>query len=152
MDPLVARCLAGEEDAWEALWKRCAPRVEAALRAQGIRDPEEACQDLFARLWEDREKVLGGFQGRCSMERYLAVIALRRTLRQKPVPGPLPEGLQAPIPAEKPELPELEPREAVLVQLVYIDGLMIKEAAEVLGLTPGHARIVLKRMRDRISL
>lgn len=149
--PLIARCLAGDPAAWDALWKRCAPRILSALRARGISDPEEACQDLFARLWEDRERVLGAYQGRASLERYLAVIALRRAAKQKPGPGPLPEGLEAPVKPEVPALPELDARESLLVQLVYIDGLMIKDAAAVLGLPSGHARVILKRMRERIS-
>lgn len=163
---LVARCLAGEAAAWETLWNDALPCLTAALRACR-RDPseiEELCQDLFARLWEDRRRILGGFEGRSSLARYLAVIVVRDAFRRSPPRAlPFPGSLvdPAPGPEARAEISEgigdlrrvvagLPKREALLVRLVHGEGLEIREAARMLRLDAGHARVILHRARERL--
>lgn len=49
------------------------------------------------------------------------------------------------------ELAELPRRDRALVELVAVDGLAVAEAAAVLGLTPGAARVRLHRSRVRLQ-
>ena len=136
---LVARCLAGDPAAWETLWEACRPYLAAALRswASGRSrrlDPsrvEDLCQDLFVRLWEDRQRVLGEFQGRSSLRHYLAVIAIHRAMRSPPPIASLSADQpdRGPAPGQGLEIQEqgallkesfasLPPRERLLVRLV----------------------------------
>lgn len=48
-------------------------------------------------------------------------------------------------------LAELSRRDRALVELVAVDGLSISEAAVVLGVTPGAARVRLHRSRARLQ-
>lgn len=167
---LVQACLAGDAAAWERLWKRCLPYVAVVLRPWARRrglhesDIDELCQDLFAKLWEERQRILGGFQGRSSLGQYLAVVAVRHAARVRqggaaplpanapdPRPGP-PERLEAAERAAqvREALKELPDRELLLIQLVYADGLAPAVVARMLGLDPGHARVLLHRVREKL--
>ncbi len=169
---LVSRCLTGEAAAWETLWRENLPYVSGALRscrldADGI---EECCQDLFSQLWEDRQRILGAFEGRSSLAHYLAVIAVRDAFRhaRRPAARPISSGLAdtvedpAPGPQDRAEASEqardlrrasegLPKREALLIQLVYGEGLAIQEAARLLKIEAGHARVTLHRARELLK-
>ena len=163
---MVVRCLAGDRNAWEALWRQHRPYVAAALRSwRGGLSPaavEDLCQDLFRQLWRDREGTLKAFRGRSSLGPYLAVIAIRRAMRERKAPPALPGDVQDPDPAADPveaeerttllnqAFAELPSRELVLIQLVYLEGLKPVEAAATLHLDSGHARVLLHRARERI--
>jgi RNA polymerase sigma-70 factor (ECF subfamily) len=166
---LIARCLAGDREAWEGLWRQHAPYVSAALRswaaARGgipAATVEDLCQELFLQLWRDRDSVLRAFRGRSSLGHYLAVIAIRRAMRVRKGDAALPKGLQDPRPvpdsleaeeraaALQQACLELAPRERLLIQLVYIEDLAPSVAAGLLQLDPGHARVLLHRAREHI--
>lgn len=48
-------------------------------------------------------------------------------------------------------LASLPPRDRALMELVAVDGLSVAEAAAVLGVKPGTARVRLHRSRDRVQ-
>lgn len=164
----VALCLAGDAAAWDALWRECLPFLRRLLGARRFRNDEieDLCQDLFVKAWQDRERVLGAFQGRSSLAFYLGVMAVREGLRRRRAARPastLPASLEAPEAPpgdalDKAErrrridaaLGSLPPRDRLLVHLTYLEGLGISEAAAVLKLNPGHAFVLLHRARARL--
>jgi RNA polymerase sigma-70 factor (ECF subfamily) len=167
---LIEACLRGDQEAWRRLWEGQHPHVARVLaschRHKRPHDIEDMCQELFTLLWEDRIRILGGFQGRCSLTSYLGVVAFRRSCRM-PAPkasSPFPPDLQDSAPsvledleqadriqALRKALSELPPRELLLVQLVHLKGLSPARAAGLLRLRPGHARVILHRARERLG-
>ncbi len=167
---LIEACLRGDQEAWRRLWEEQRPHVARILAAchrhKRPVDIEDLCQELFTLLWEDRGRILGNFQGRCSLASYLGVVAVRRASRlpaSRPS-SPFPPDLQDSAPsilesldqaeriqAVRQTLSELAPRELLLVQLVHLKGLSPGRAAGLLKLRPGHARVILHRARERLG-
>jgi RNA polymerase sigma-70 factor (ECF subfamily) len=166
---LVSRCLAGKAEAWDALCKDTRPYLKRVLGAYrfGPDEAEDICQDLFARVWEDRQRVLGAFEGRSPLRTYLAVIAVRQALRKRSQAPPAPEPLEeaaSPGPAPEAALREGERnrvlgqalaglcnRERLLIRMVYFEGQPVAEAARLLKLEASHASVLLHRARRSLK-
>ena len=95
-EELVARCLAGEQDAWNDL-VRSYSRYVFAICSQGYRlqgaDAEDAFQDVFTRVFERLDTLRDGSALRpwiAQTARNCAVDALRRSGREVPV-GEVPD-------------------------------------------------------------
>lgn len=95
---LVARCRAGDQDAWEALVDRYARYVHAIVaRAYGLdpHDAEDVFQEVFTRVYERLDTLRDGEALRpwiAQTARNCAVDSLRRTGREVPVDD-VPEGV-----------------------------------------------------------
>ena len=100
---LVARCLSGDRQAGEEVYRKFRPLVWAIVTqvlGPGRRDEwEDACQAIFVRLLER----LKSWEQRCRFCHWLAVVAARRVIdfqRQRALlPLPDPDAVPAPCPA-----------------------------------------------------
>ncbi len=68
-EDLVARCVAGERDAWRDLHRSYYPVAAAFLRKLGIREAEaeDACQEVFLQVF----RYLPRFEGRSDLKTWL---------------------------------------------------------------------------------
>ena len=100
---LVVRCLAGDRQASEELYRKFRPLVGAivtrVLPPQRSDEWDDACQAIFVRLLER----LKSWEQRCRFCHWLAVVAARRAIdfqRQRVLlPLPEPDAVPAPCPA-----------------------------------------------------
>ena len=85
---LVARCRAGDQDAWRTLIERHAPLVHGILRGGfrlGSHDAEDAFQEVFARLYVSMDTIRDGAAVRgwiAQVTRNVALDWLRRQTRE----------------------------------------------------------------------
>ena len=162
---------AGEEWGFAALYGEFAPSVLGFLRG---RIPSDA-EDVAATVWLDVARSLGRFEGdEAGFRAWLFTIVRRRLLNELRRrrrdhadvydPVTLPDGPRA-VPTRGAEndpeaivLAEFDAAEAVeligralpelqaeVVLLRVVAGLSVPEIAELLGLTPGHVRVVAHR-------
>jgi DNA-directed RNA polymerase specialized sigma24 family protein len=86
---LVERCLAGDDDAWEQVYRQCHPRllgfIDGMLRRRGA--PADLRDDLAARVWHlvlaDDGARLARFRADrgCRLSTFLSAIASKEILR-----------------------------------------------------------------------
>jgi RNA polymerase sigma-70 factor (ECF subfamily) len=78
-EELAARCLAGDEPAWHALYDRLFPHVERLVHAIGIRDADadDLCQEIFVLV----HRGLGRFRGDARLSTWVYRIATREAIR-----------------------------------------------------------------------
>lgn len=168
----VTRALRGDATAFDRLVEAYAARIHTHLyRLVGNReDAEDLAQETFVRVY----RFLDRFDSRRPLRSWLYAIATRVGLnalrsRRRRLPsargGPdLPET----DPADPREdarrhavlgelegrvsdaLKRLPPRSALLVHLHYREGLNIAEAAEIVGMTEGAAKVALHRARQSL--
>jgi RNA polymerase sigma-70 factor, ECF subfamily len=149
-DPLVRRCTAGDLLAWQDLHRQYYSVVRAFLRRLGVQDREveDACQDVFVRLY----RSLGSFRGDSELKTWIYKLCIteagrmRRRLRAWEGARNLAAG-----DSEEPSVPAPEPTDFMLRQrveaalgrmsagdraafvLYELEGLSGKDIAEVLG-------------------
>ena len=93
-DAGVARCLRGDEQAWELLVDRLWPVVAGTVWKciGGARDAhvvDDVCQDVFVKLCADGYRALRRFDpSRGTLERYVAVMA-RSAFANGTLPSPV---------------------------------------------------------------
>jgi RNA polymerase sigma factor (sigma-70 family) len=140
--------LAADEDAWQEFVDRYSPGIRLAIRAAGHRLPSADQEEIFSavlkRLVDRHSALLRQFRWRCSLDSYLSLIArcevnryCRRRLvdRTHQVAAPL-------VPSEPPTqlireaLSRLSPRDRLLLQAVYLDGLSYAQSAALLRVSP----------------
>jgi RNA polymerase sigma-70 factor (ECF subfamily) len=116
-------------------------------------DPDDLVQDAYARvLVRDPESIedLGPYLRRTIV--HLATDERRRFGRATTAFHRLRsvEPTDDSYPSDLDDLMRLQPRVRALLYLVEIEGAPITEAAELLGMSPGNARVTLGRARRRL--
>jgi RNA polymerase sigma factor (sigma-70 family) len=164
---LVPRALAGDRDAFAAIYDRYADRIHDFCRSM-LRDADEAAdvtQETFVRAWQH----LASLRDPARLRAWLYSIARHETLRRvrrasrlarTPVPElPAPAAEGPPERVEEAELRELvwsaaaglEPRDQVILDLSVRQGLDGTELAEALGVRRDHAYVLVSNVRKRVE-
>ena len=80
-DALVARCIAGERQAWRELHQRYYATVYGFLRRLGVRPPdtEDACQEVFVQVF----RYLATFQHRADLRTWLYKLSISQAARAR---------------------------------------------------------------------
>ncbi len=169
---LVERCRSGDDLAWEVLVRSSQSRVYS-VALHYLRDREEArdiAQDVFVRVYRN----LGSFENRegnflpwiLSLTRNACIDRLRRMKVRPSVPAvPVEEGREIPDERRTPEqiaiavtegrlvrraMAELSDDHREMIQLREIQGLEIRQIAEMLALPIGTVKT--RAMRARLAL
>ena len=138
---------------------------------------DDACQEVYAALLENRGKRLRQFEGRrdCSLATWLRLVVsrlvidfLRKQARHEKYQADREKLDIARLPGSTRERPEeavnaahekafvdqaltrLNDRDKLLVRLLYDDGLPVETVARITGLKPGAIYTRLSRIRDRL--
>ena len=168
-DALARAARAGDRDAFGELYRRHAPAVRTAIR-DNVRDPEDqldVLQETFARALSRLDTLTRPCQFRAwalQIARHAAIDHRRRrqrftfeSLDDQPQPTPAPDP-GPDLVAEMRDLAgrvslglaRLSTRDATAVALASELGFGPTEIGTALGLTPGHAAVVLSRARRRL--
>ena len=165
---LVARCCAGDRNAWRSLYERHAPSVYRFLSALGIRDPEreDACQDVFMAVY----RSLPSFRGESQLSTWIYRIAARTTgkmLEKRRLRNALIGVLTHELPPPPPDpseatarnlmldrmLDRLHPKKRIVLVLFELEGVPVEEIARIVACPTNtvwsrlhHARLDLSRM------
>ncbi len=164
----VRRAVEGDGAAFAEIVRAYSTRIYSHL--YGIvgnrEDAEDLAQEAFVRAY----RALASFDRSRPLRSWLYAIATRVGLnglraRRRRIPAGIGEGEGGPEPADpagdvraavlRGELEErvtallskLPPRSAMLMHLHYREGMTIGEAAEVVGMTEGAAKVALMRAR-----
>lgn len=80
-ETLVARCIAGERQAWRELHQRYYPTVYGFLRRLGVRAPdtEDACQEVFVQVF----RYLATFEHRADLRTWLYKLSISQAARAR---------------------------------------------------------------------
>jgi RNA polymerase sigma-70 factor, ECF subfamily len=160
----LLRAREGDGHALAVLWRAYQAPLLRYLRGRGLEDAE----DTSTQVWIDAARGLGGFEGGGDdFRRWLFTIAHRRAVderrrsaRQKSLPVVAPEaspGADAEFEASDAlgralglvaRLPD-PMREAVLLRVVA--DLSVADTARVMGVRPGHARVLVHRGLRRLE-
>ncbi len=162
---LVLRATRGETDAFDTLVDRYSHRIFAHL-FRLVRNREEA-EDLTQETFLRAYRSLARFDTSRPFKSWVYKIATNaglnalRSRRRRGVSVPLdmhegPASHSADIPRRelRDELAHaiegLAPQPAMLVHLHYHEGMSIREAADVVGMNEGSAKVALHRARKRL--
>src|SRR5262245_23619586 len=168
-ESLIARCVAGERQAWRELHQRYHSTVYGFLRRMGVRPPdtEDACQEVFVQVF----RYLATFQRRADLRTWLYKLclsqaarvrrraavrsALRWLLRQQAVDGVArgPEWTEAD--AAKRVYAALERMKEIhrgVFVLFELEGLSGEEVAAVTGLPSATVRRRLHHARREFEM
>jgi RNA polymerase sigma-70 factor (ECF subfamily) len=175
---LVAGCIAGDAAAWERFAATYRPVVlgiaRRDLRRRGASDAENLAEDVaaevFARLLANGCRALRGFDGRCSLAGWLAVVTSRAGARLLERRGrartPLDAAAEVASTAEPPtelaereerraelrrKLETLAPRDRLALALFYDAGRSYKGVASALGVPLDRVGTLLARARARLA-
>ena len=162
MDRILAKCLQGQEWAWDAFVHRYAPVILAAVRriliARGLtadqQTAEDITQDVFLRLVRDDFHLLRTHDhNRSALTTWLNIIARSSAidfLRRKQLPttpldlaANIASPLQAPDPASATEnLPPglLTARQRLVLHLIFDREMEILQIASLLAISPQTVR------------
>ncbi len=160
---LIGAAAAGDLSAFEALYRRFAPRVYGmCLRLTGQREAAEDCtQESFIAAW----RALGSFERRSRFSTWLQRIAIRVVLSRRrglrfsrevaaPATGlpdlPDPGGAAPPLDLER-AIAALPAGARHVLVLVGIYGYSHAEAADALGVAEGTCKTQLHRARGLLS-
>lgn len=162
---LAAEAAAGHAPAFDELVERYSTRIYAHL-FRLVRNREEAedlTQETFLRAYRslarfDTARPFKSWVYKIATNAGLNAIRARKR-RGVPVPLDAPDALpQAPGETRRRELSdelqtaidELAPEPAALIHLHYHEGMSIREAGGVVGMTEGAAKVALHRARKRL--
>jgi RNA polymerase sigma factor (sigma-70 family) len=172
---LVRRCAAGRKDAWDEFVRRTRSAIlrgaTAALRKFRVTDSESienVHQQVYVELLRDDSKVLRTFRGKCDLEGWVCVIAMRtayHVMRRKAPEAALPQFLPAestPAPGEGAERTEfldrldaafrkMTPEEVRLLRMAFYEKRSYKEIAEALGWPLNSVSPKLIRAKDKLK-
>lgn len=174
---LVERILAGDERAFATLYRAHVDRVFGLLTR--LLGPISEREDLVQQVFVDVYRALPGFRGEAAFSTFLYRIATRAAYdhlsrRQRwRTAAELDESCDElaadePSPAERAQkrrelerafelLARLKPKKRIAFVLVVVEGMSLREAAEVVGATPDavkqrvlHARREIEQMEARL--
>lgn len=169
-DELVARCQAGSEPAFRALYHRAAPRVHAWLsRLLGPRpDVLDVLQDVFVQV----HRSIGAFRGESSFASWLHRVTINvaysylRRAEPRPLPLPDADGASTPRAATVDDearlmarselralyraMDTLPPDQRIAFALYELEGLSLKEMASLTG--AGVPTVAARLRRARIAV
>jgi RNA polymerase sigma-70 factor (ECF subfamily) len=170
---LVARCLSGEDGAWEELVGRYGPKVFAiAFHLTYDRaEAEELTQDCFLKLWENLDRYQPSEASLlawiAALSRNLCIDHYRRRRREKGFRFVTDEAVTSLLPgSDDPQaealrrqrlrmlleaIGDLPDELAEVVQLRDLDGLDYREIADMLGLPDGTVKSRLNRARIELA-
>ena len=153
MDDVVAQCLRGDHDAWQAFVDRYAQVIFTAVRRVLSRHGsskhssriEDVTQEVFLRLVRNDYRLLRAFDpARSTLVTYLTIIAhstaLDTTRRRdlKPIPiDHVPEPIaQTHDPAAPVDIPQgvLSPRQRLVLGMLFDQQMSVSEIADVLNI------------------
>ena len=174
----VAKVLGGDVNAFESLFTQYRGHVTAIVRRHVPGDRvAENVQDTFVRAFQS----LGGWQADAPFGRWLATIAVRtcydfwrRQYRKKEIPlSRLPEAhrewLENSLTGQSRDdwealgrqreareildwaLNRLGPQDRMVLELVHLEGMAVKEAAEMLGWSTVNVKVRAHRARKKIN-
>lgn len=175
---LVERILAGDERAFATLYRAHVDRVYGLLTR--LLGPVPEREDLVQQVFVDVYRALAGFRGEAALATFLYRIATRAAYdhlsrkRRRRTAAELDESCDElaadePSPAERAQrrrelerafelLGRLTPKKRIAFVLVVVEGMSLREAAEVVGATPDavkqrvlHARREIERMEARLQ-
>ncbi len=175
---IIRSCLSGDRSAWDTFVERYAPFIYSAVRkvlrpapgAAGREEADRAFSEVFHELFRNDFQALRAFSGKSKLTTYLYVIAMRKCslLRKEALAetteGPEPDLLEAREPGPqdaaqqeerrrllRTEMEKLPRRDQEALNMFYFQGLTYAEIGSVLGISPEHAGMVVKRARDRLK-
>lgn len=175
---LVERILAGDERAFATLYRAHVDRVYGLLTR--LLGPVPEREDLVQQVFVDVYRALSGFRGEAALSTFLYRIATRAAYdhlsrkQRRRTAAELDESCDElvadePSPAERAQrrrelerafelLGRLTPKKRIAFVLVVVEGMSLREAAEVVGATPDavkqrvlHARREIERMEARLQ-
>ena len=162
---LVARCRAGDSDAFEVLYREHSPRLYALARRM-TRSPHES-EDLLQEIFLQVHRKLDSFRGDASLGTWLYRLAIRQCLdflrsrhgRMRAASTPIEdEGSYMPSTRETPGARiDIERAIACLPDgcriafvLHDVEGLEHKQIAEVLGVSEGTSKSQVFKARMKL--
>lgn len=177
-EALVERIVAGDERAFAALYRGHVDRVFGLLTR--LIGPVPEREDLVQQVFVDVYRALPGFRGECAFSTFLYRIVTRTAYdhltrkRRRRTCAELDDACDEliadePSPAERAQkrrelerafelLGRLKPKKRIAFVLVVVQGMSLREAAEVVGATPDavkqrvlHARRELEQMEARLQ-
>jgi RNA polymerase sigma-70 factor, ECF subfamily len=175
---LVERILAGDERAFATLYRGHVDRVFGLLTR--LLGPISEREDLVQQVFVDVYRALPGFRGEAAFSTFLYRIATRAAYdhlsrkQRRRTSVELDESCDElaadePSPAERAHkrrelerafelLARLKPKKRIAFVLVVVEGMSLREAAEVVGATPDavkqrvlHARREIEQMEARLQ-
>ena len=166
---LVARCRAGDSDAFEALYREHSPRLYALARRM-TRSPQES-EDLLQDIFLQVHRKLDSYRGEAALGTWLYRLAIRQCLdflrsrqgRMRANSSPFEEGgLEMPTTRETPgaridierAVARLSEGCRVAFVLHDVEGLEHKQIAEMLGVSESTSKsqVFKARMKLRAML
>jgi RNA polymerase sigma factor (sigma-70 family) len=161
-EALVQRVQAGDEAALSVLYRRHVAAIYRFVLAQ-VRDADDA-EDLTADTFARMLRGLAGFRGDASFRNWLYQIArnavrnhrrsssYRRTVPLSPTLSALPESAEAPAADSEAAaadvlaiLQPLPPRYRQILELRFLAGRTIEEAAQLMGVSVANAKVLQHR-------
>jgi RNA polymerase sigma-70 factor (ECF subfamily) len=174
---VVARVLDGDVNAFEKLFDKYRPHVTGIVQRHVPRDRvAENVQDAFVRAFQS----LGGWKANAALHHWLATIAVRtcydfwrRRYRQREIPMSRlstahRDWLENSLSGQSREdwetlgrqseareilawaLDRLGPEDRMVLELVYLEGRRVQEAARMLGWSTANVKVRAHRARKRI--
>jgi RNA polymerase sigma-70 factor (ECF subfamily) len=167
--PIIERVLGGETEAFAVLIRRHQQLVFAV--AMSMVKQEADARDVVQQAYVSAFTGLHCFRGEALFSTWLCRIVVNQSL--KVIRRKRPEWLEEQTELKETEtanaslaklrredlrtliqtvLEQMPPREAVVLQLFYLEEQSVKEVAANTGFTPNHVKVLLSRARKRFYL
>lgn len=177
-EEVVARVLEGNVNAFETLLHRHGDLVARIVKRHvPLQDAEEVAQDVFVRTYES----LLSFKGKSVFRRWLSSIAVRtcydywrkayrcREVALTQLTERHREWLEEVVSGESEEtrresdarkeaqdllnwaLAKMSPEDRMVLELIHMEGLSVKEVAELLGWSPANVKVRSFRARKKME-
>ena len=177
-EQVVARVLEGNVNAFETLLHRHSDLVARIVKRHvPLQDAEEVAQDVFVRIYES----LPSFKGKSIFRRWLSSIAVRtcydywrkayrcREVVMTQLTEKHQEWLEESVSGESEEtrreadarkeaqdllnwaLAKMSPEDRMVLELIHLEGLSVKEVAELLGWSLANVKVRSFRARKKME-
>ncbi len=165
----IARTLAGDAEAFGELVDRYSSRIYAHLYrlVRSREEAEDLTQEAFLRAYRYLERLDTSRSFRNWLYKIATNLGLNalRSRQRRGFPVPLEEGVAAVQERGQPQVERKELSQRIdavvarlpvqaqmLIQLHYHEGMTIREAAEIVGMREGAAKVALCRARKRLRV